>query len=318
MKSLFISGIEAGLDIVNEPFLLHDVARRKTRDGRPYLLVTLRDNSGQMGGVFWDVPDYVDEWTRPGMVVLVSGHSTRYKDALQVNLTDLNPAENVDMGDFLPVSQRPRDEMVAELRGFISSLNEPWQTLVSHILLEESFLRDFASAPAARGMHHAYVGGLLEHTLSMTALSDMLSKHYPYVNRDLLISGTLLHDMGKTIEYQAAGGFTFTEDGRLVGHIVRAIVLVEQASAEVDFPADDLRQLVHLIASHHGRLEWGSPVAPKTLEAILLHEVDHLDSRVQGYFDHVQGEVDDNGWTLKSSPMFGSELRSPPDFPRES
>lgn len=317
MKAIFISDLKSGDNVANEPFLLYDVARRKTRDGRPYLLCTLRDNSGQLGGVFWDVPDYVDEWARPGVVVLVTGHISKYKDALQVNLTDLNPSEDADMGDFLPVSTRPRDEMVAELREIIAGLGEPWQGLVAHLLLDDAFLKQFASAPAARGMHHAYVGGLLEHTLSMTAVATMLADFYSYVNKDLLISGTLLHDMGKTMEYQSTGGFAFTEDGRMVGHIVRAIVMIETAAAQLNFPEDDLRQLVHLVASHHGRLEWGSPVAPKTLEAILLHQVDLLDSRVQGYFDHLNNESADNGWTLKNSAMFGSELRLPDDYPTD-
>lgn len=315
MKAQFVSDLQSGDKLDNEPFLLHDVSRRKTRDGRPYLLCTLRDNSGQIGGVFWDVPDYVDEWARPGVIVLVTGHASKYKDALQINLTDLNPSAEIDMGDFLPVSSRPREEMLAELQGIIAGLSEPWQTLVAAILLDEAFLRQFTEAPAARGMHHAYVGGLLEHTLSMAAVADMLADHYPYVNKDLLISGTLLHDMGKTAEYQSAGGFAFTEDGRLVGHIVRAIVLIETAAAALDFPEEDLRQLIHLIASHHGRLEWGSPVTPKTLEAILLHQIDLLDSRVQGFFDHLNNEAAGDGWTLKSSAMFGTELRVPDDYP---
>lgn len=312
MKSKYIADLRAGDDLENEPLLLQDVVRRTTRDGRPYLLCTLRDKSGQLGGVFWDVPDYVNGWARSGMVVLVTGRAGNYKDNLQVNLTDLNPGGAVDMSDFLPSSQYSQSELIEALKAEIAQLEEPWQELVSAILLEKEFLPKLAAAPAARGMHHAYIGGLLEHSLSMAQLAHALAAHYPHVDESLLVAGTLLHDIGKTYEYALTEGFDFSEDGRLVGHIVRAIILVERTAAEINFPAPALQQIVHLIASHHGTLEWGSPVTPKTLEAILLHQLDLLDSRVQGYFDHISNDSGDEEWTLKSSPMFGTELRRPP------
>jgi 3'-5' exoribonuclease len=312
VKTIFIADLEAKSELLNEPFLLQDVAQRTTKDGRPFILFTLRDKTGLMSGVFWDVPATVLEWARAGEVVLVTGRINLYKEALQLNATDMNPLSTTDMTDFVPVSRRPQQEMVAELRQIIGRLAEPWRGLVTHLLLDESFLPQFANAPAARNMHHAVMGGLLEHTLSMANIADYLADHYPHVNRNLLLSGVLLHDMGKTLEYGADNAFAFTEDGRLIGHIVRAIVLIEKAAAGLGtLPDDDLRQLVHLVASHHGALEWGSPVAPKTLEAVLLHQVDLLDSRIQGFLDHVESESDANGWTVKPSPMFRTELKRP-------
>ena len=145
----------------------------------------------------------------------------------------------------------------------------------------------------------------------MTVLAKQLSQHYPYVNQSLLVAGTLLHDMGKVEEYELSDSFRFSEDGRLVGHIVRAIVLIETAASQINFPEKELRQLVHLVASHHGKQEWGSPVVPKTLEAILLHQLDLLDSRVAGFFDHINNDNGDSDWTVKSSVMFGTELQKP-------
>ena len=318
MKSNYVAGLRAGEELINEPFLLDDVVRRKTRDGRPFLLCTLRDRTGLLNGVFWDVPDYIDAWIRPGLAVLVSGQTNNYKNALQVNITDLNLAGAVESTELLPSSQRSQEEMIAELRTHVEQLDEPWQSLITSIILNADFLERFAQAPAARTMHHAYIGGLLEHTLSMVTLSGMLSEHYPYVNKNLLLSGTLLHDIGKTMEYLVDGSFGFSEDGRLVGHIVRAVVLIEKAAAELEFPQDDLHQLIHLIVSHHGLLEWGSPVKPKTLEAIVLHQVDLLDSRVQGFFDHLNNDTGSETWTVKSSIMHGTELRFPPTFDRGS
>lgn len=311
MKSVYINQLRDGEDLHQEPFLLHDVVRRVTKDGRPFLLCTFGDRTGQANGVFWDVPDDVDGWVRAGIVTMVDGRVGSYKDSLQINVADLVRYENPNMSYFLRSSSRPQEEMIAELKKYIASLNEPWQKLVSDILLAPAFLTKFANAPAARLMHHAYIGGLLEHTLNMAALGDMIAAHYPYVNRDLLMAGILLHDMGKCLEYTTEASFSFTDDGRLVGHIARAAIMVEKAAAQIEISTEQLRQLVHLIVAHHGKLEWGSPVQPKTLEAIILHQIDLLDSRVQGFFDHLQNDAGDELWTSKSSYMFNTELRRP-------
>ncbi len=318
MKSIYTADLQAGHTLENEAFLVQDVVLRKTKDARAFFLGTLRDKSGMVSFVYWDVPDYAVKWTQAGQVVLVSGRVNNYKDALQITVTDINEAINPDMAAFLPTSPRSREAMIAELKDIISLLAAPWQQLVSSLLIEDpQFLHQFANAPAARKMHHACIGGLLEHSLSMANLAYQLADHYPHVNRDLLVTGTLLHDIGKAIEYDVARGFAFSEDGRLVGHIVRAVVMIEQAAAaQNNFPEHELRQLVHLVTSHHGTYEWGSPVIPKTLEAVLLHQIDLLDSRVQGFFDHLNDDSSDNDWTVKNSLMFGTELRYPEGYPR--
>ncbi len=314
VKSTYVEQLQPGDELINEIFLMSDVVRRKTRDGRPFVLCTLRDRSGQINGVYWDIPDYVDAFLRPGIAILVSGQVNNYKNALQVNMTDVNVANSVDASDLLPASRRPKEEMISDLREIIDGLSEPWKSLVASLLLDDTFLSQYASAPAARVMHHAYIGGLIEHTLTMAAIADYLSGIYPYIDRDLLLSGVLLHDMGKTTEYAIDDEFGFTEDGRLVGHIVLSIVTVEKAAEALNFPEDKLRQLTHLLASHHGTYEWGSPVIPKTVEAVLLHQIDLLDSRVQGFYDHLRNDGGDGPWTNKSSPMHGTELRLPPNF----
>jgi 3'-5' exoribonuclease len=315
VKQRFVSDLQTHDELVNEPFLLQDVVRRTTRDGRPYLLCTYADRTGQAAGVFWDVPEHIEKWIRPGLAVLVTGRITEYRNAPQINTTDLNRWHQPEMALFLPSSKRPRAEMESELLGYIDQLGTPWQELVSDVLLAPAFYHRFVEAPAARGMHHAFVGGLLEHTLSMARLSLILADHYPYVNRDLLLAGALLHDAGKALEYEIANGISFSDDGRLVGHIVRVVAMVERAAAErPEIDEEQLRQLVHLLVSHHGTLEWGSPVVPKTLEAILLHQIDLLDSRVQGFFDHLQANYGEDGWSVRASHMFNTELRRPEGF----
>lgn len=311
-KNIFTNELEQRQLLDNEPFLLKDMARRTTKDDRPFILCTLADKCGTISGVFWDIPPHVDEWVRPGVAVLVTGKVTRYQDSLQVNITDLNRWLDPDMGLFLPTSQRPRTEMEAELKAFIAGLATPWQPLVERVMLDPELYPRIVAAPAARSMHHAYLGGLLEHTLSMAALSQEVSRHYRYVNSDLLLAGVLLHDVGKALEYQVDGEFTFSTDGRLVGHIVRGITLVEKAATELgNIPPEAVQELVHLIAAHHGTREWGSPVVPKTLEAVLLHQLDLMDSRVQGFLDHFQEEGDDGEWSTRQSAMFRTEIRRP-------
>ncbi len=318
VKRRYISQLQTHDDLENEPFLLQDVVRRTTRDGRPYLLCTFADRSGQASGVFWDVPQAVESWIKPGAAVLVTGKVTQYKNNIQITTTDLRVWTRPDMAEFLPTSKRPRDEMVAELHAYISMVAAPWRDLLQAVLLAPGFHERFINAPAARHMHHAYISGLLEHTLSMAALALKLADHYPYVDRDLLLAGALLHDAGKAIEYEVGNGFEFSDDGRLVGHIIRAIVMAEHAAGKLDnFPADKLRRLVHLIASHHGTTEWGSPVVPKTLEAVLLHQIDLLDSRVQGFFDHLANDTGDQPWSTRASYMFNTELRKPDGFQAE-
>jgi 3'-5' exoribonuclease len=315
VKNLYVAELSVGDDLLNEPFLMQDVVRRETKDGRPYLLSTFRDKTGQINGVFWDVPEDIEGWVRPGVVTLVTGRVSSYKNSLQVIATDLNPSVSADMDEFLPASSRSAQTMITELRQMIEELDQPWQNLVTKILLDPDFLNEYATAPAARSLHHAYIGGLLEHSLSMAGLAQFLAGYYPYVNKSLLVSAALLHDLGKAMEYDTNAAFDFTDDGRLVGHIVRAIVIIEKAAAELaDISENDLRQLIHIVASHHGLLEWGSPVVPKTMEAILLHQIDMIDSRVQGYFDFLRNDTSAGMWTSKSGMMFNTELRKPEGF----
>ena len=300
------------MNLIDELLLLKDMTRRTTKDGRPYILCTLADKTGQISGVFWDVPAQIDEWIKTGLVLFVSGKVNSYKDNLQVNISDVYPQERPNLADFLPSSAKSQDEMINDLVEIIGSLNEPWQTFLEKVLLDEAFLPRYASSPAAKMMHHASVGGLLEHSLSMAKIAQNLADHYPHVNKDLLVAGALVHDMGKVWEYSFEGSFDVSEDGRLVGHIPRAAIVLEMKATEVpEMTTQHLRELQHLVLSHHGTMEWGSPTTPKTLEAILLHQIDLLDSRVQGYFDYLTDEVNSEGWSNKRSPMHGSFLRRP-------
>ena len=307
--------MKQGLELIDEPLMLKDLVRRTTKDSRAYILCTLGDRTGQISGVFWDIPEQINQMIRPGMVIYVTGKVSRYKDSLQIGITDAYPQDNPDLSDFMPNSGRSVDEMVAELRTLVASMQEPWQGFITHLLLDEPFLKKYSASPAARAMHHAAVGGLLEHSLSMARFAEVAASNYPYVNRDLLVSGALVHDMGKVWEYTLDGEFGTSDDGHLVGHITRAAIYIESEAKKFgQINETDLRELLHLVVSHHGTLEWGSPVQPKTLEAILLHQLDLMDSRVQGYFDFLRSEPGQDGWSPRRSMMHNSYLRAPKNF----
>lgn len=312
MKSIFINDLRAGEELIDEPLLLKDMVRRTTKDGRPYILCTLGDRTGQMSGVFWDLPPSIDQWIQSGLVLYVTGKVSKYKDSLQIGITDAYPQEHPDLSEFLLSSARPQQEMLNELHTIIEGLSFPYGPLVKKLLLREPFMTQFANAPAAKTMHHACVGGLLEHSLSMASLASMVATHYPHIDKDLLVAGALLHDLGKVYEYAFEGAFEVSDDGRLVGHISRAAIIVEKAADTIEGMTElQLQQLLHLILSHHGTLEWGSPIKPKTIEAILLHQIDLLDSRVQGFFDHLNSDGSNNSWSIKPSPMHSTYLRRP-------
>jgi 3'-5' exoribonuclease len=301
--------MQVGMELFDQPFLLLDVVQRETRDGRPFILFSLADTSGKVGGVYWNVPDVVVKSCSPGQVVLVTGEVRLYNNRLQVAALDLQVHEPESMADFTVASARDRNEMIAELQRVIDELDEPLRQLVADILLEPSFLRRYADAPAATTMHHAYVGGLLQHVLSMIPFCRLAAKHYPVVDENLLIAGALLHDVGKVFAYETSPAFPLTNSGRLVGHIAQGAIMVQEAADEIpDFSPELREHLLHLMISHHGTLEWGSPVVPRTLEAVLLHQIDLLDSRAQGFMDHILAEPGKSEWTSRSS-MFGYELK---------
>jgi 3'-5' exoribonuclease len=212
------------------------------------------------------------------------------------------------MSDFAATAGRDRDEMIAELQQVIGDLHQPYRQLLERLLLDPSFLRRYADAPAARTMHHAYVSGLLQHSLALVSFCNQAADMYPVVNRDLLVTGALLHDIGKVFSYETSPSFPITDDERLVGHITRGILLVENAARDLEFPLDLMQELLHLMVSNHGTVDWGSPIPPRTIEAVLLHFIDLLDSRARGFLDHITAEPGDAEWSSPSA-MFGYELR---------
>jgi 3'-5' exoribonuclease len=213
--------------------------------------------------------------------------------------------QSIDPSDFLPSSPRDPDEMIAELKACIQKVKDPhFRKLLKKIFEEKELMDKFRCAPAAKSMHHAYVGGLLEHTLSLFHLCERVMPHFPEVDRDLLRAGVLLHDVGKVDELSYARSFDYTDRGRLMGHIVLELEMVSGAiNSLTGFPEEKAILLKHLMVSHHGKEEFGSPVKPMTLEALILHMLDDLDAKAQTFRALMSGSQDER-WSAYH-PLLG-------------
>lgn len=283
-KNLFIKELKEG-DRFEDLFLVKNVKLGETRAGKPYLVLTVMDKSGEVSGPVWDNVLPLQKVCVAGEVVQVTGTVQSYRDALQLRIDGINQVSQaeIDLGHFYPASPRNIREMADELQDLVQSVSNSFlKKLLNHFFKKSDYWPNFQEAPAAKGIHHAYIGGLLEHSLSVARVADFLAKHYEGVDRSLLIAGALLHDIGKLEELKMESGLVeYTVRGRLKGHLVIGSEMVAQAAAEIrDFPEDLLEQLQHLVLSHHGRQEFGSPAVPMTVEAFMLSFLDDLDAKM--------------------------------------
>ena len=301
-KNLFIKEIRDGRNIEGL-FLIKNVSRAETRTGSPYLMLNLMDRTGEMAGRVWDDADRWMAECRPGGVVLLKGQAQAYKGVLQLKINMLKAVDdsNLDMTLFVPSAPYEIKSMTAEVMKLVKTVKNPHlQQLLLLFFKDSGFLKKFKKAPAAKSMHHAYMGGLLEHTLAVTRLADKVSDLYPDVDRSILIAGALLHDIGKIEEFGIdAFPFDYTDKGRLVGHLVIGVDMIQENIRKLpDFPEELGVRLKHLILSHHGRHEFGSPALPMTREAFILNFLDDLDAKIN-YINRLGDQMRDPGhqWT---------------------
>lgn len=283
-------------------FCVVEVRRDVTKGGKRYLRLRLMDRHGSLEARVWDDADRIGAFAETGAVLGIRGRMETFNDQRQLKVEEAAPlavaAEDLDL--FLPRSSRDAEGMERELAGWIRSVEDaPLRALLEGLLHPSSETGSrFRDAPAAKRNHHAHLGGLLEHTLSLTGSCDALARHYGApVDRDLLIAGALLHDIGKTREIALELGFPYTDEGKLLGHIVLGMNMVERAAESVpDLTRERLALLLHLIASHQGRYEWQSPREPLTLEALILHYADDLDAKIAPAMARL-GALEGEGWT---------------------
>lgn len=301
MKKLFVEQIK-DRDEVEGAFLLRSIDLAVAKNGKPYLILKLIDRTGEVEGRVWDNADRLAQSCRKDDFVLIRGRASVYMGKMQVIVKEMRHQEEatVDLADFLPTSIFDRAELESRLRHKISEIKTGHlRALMDSFLRRPGFLDDYCTAPAAKSMHHAYLGGLLEHSLAVADLAGDICQRYGDMNRDLLIVGALLHDVGKITELKYRRSFEYTDAGKLLGHIMLGVQMVDEQIATVaGFPQEAAVLLKHLLLSHHGQYEFGSPKRPKTLEAIILSYVDDLDSKINGVRTHVEKEqYSDSAWT---------------------
>jgi 3'-5' exoribonuclease len=287
-KGPWVADLKAG-DTFTGYYLARDAQLRAFRDPSRghYLRMKIMDKTGSIEARMWENAEETADLLREAAIIKLEGEVEAFQERLQVRILRLRLAEpdEIDRTDMLASTNRDVEAMMQAIDDAITNLdNENLKNLLEHFFKAASFRKAFLSAPAARRIHHAYLGGLLEHTYEVLQLSKPLLELYPEIDRDLLVTGILLHDVGKLREFSWETDIEYSDEGRLLGHVVPGAEMVAAAVRQLDgFPEELSIRLQHLILSHHGRYEWGSPRRPKTLEAVALYHLDNLDGQVNRF-----------------------------------
>jgi 3'-5' exoribonuclease len=293
MKSPYVNELEPNR-VITTSFLVHSKEIRQKKSGEFYLSLLLADRTGELDAKMWDnVAEVLDGFDRDDFVK-VKGMIQVFHNRPQLTIHKVRRMDEseIDFADYFPSSKRDPDAMWAELRGIVAGIGNPHlKALLEALLDDDEVAHRYRRAPAAKQIHHAFLGGLIEHVLSVCGLAKLTAAHYPHIDYDLLITGVILHDIGKIYELNYERGFSYSNEGQLIGHISIAMRMVgDRLRGLPDFPPR-LRTLVeHMILSHHGQLEFGSPKLPQFPEALLLHYLDDLDSKMESMRAMIDGD----------------------------
>jgi 3'-5' exoribonuclease len=302
IKDIYLQDIKPG-DKIASSFLVAEKSMAFSQKGSAYLNVRLKDKTGETDGKVWDNAAEWDRVFKKGDIIFIEGRAQSYRNTLQISIITVKPCapEDTDPSDYLPVSKMDTQAMFQDILAFIDTLSsDPLKKLRAAFFHDEKTAELFQRAPAAKGFHHIYLGGLLEHTLSVVRLLDHAAGHYPQLNRDLLIAGGMLHDIGKIYEFSYDGLIAYSDEGRMIGHLVMGVEMINKKLETIaDFPPQLALELRHIILSHHGEFEYGSPKRPKTMEALVIHFMDDLDAKLNAFQSFVAADAvnADSDWT---------------------
>ena len=306
MSRRYIQQMSDG-DTVEEAYLVADKQLRANRNGNLFLQVELRDRTGSITGRLWNATENLFQSFEVSDFVSVRGKVQLFQGALQMILSHLETAapEKLDLSDFLPHTQHDVGELWSKLRTKLMRMENPHlRALAECFLMDRDFERSYCRAPAGIRNHHAYIGGLLEHVVTLLEAADRLLPLYPALDRDVLLMGIFLHDVGKVRELSYDRTFGYTDEGQLVGHIVIGVEMLQAKAVRVPdltgepFPGELLLRLKHMIVSHHGEYAFGSPKLPMTPEAIALHHLDNLDAKVHSFTRDIREDRNQtSAWT---------------------
>jgi 3'-5' exoribonuclease len=313
MKEFFISDCSQQENkVITSSFVVVSKQVKPKKTGEPYLALTLGDRTGQVEAKMWDnVEEFMDVFEQDDFIK-IKGLINKYKNRFQLTIHKLRRMQDgeVDFSDYLPKTSKNVDELWQTLTDFISTFeNQHLKSLVELFLADAEIAERYRIAPAAKTLHHAYIGGLLDHVVSLFRSCDLLSRNYPHVNRDLLLTGAFLHDIGKIHELTYNRSFSYSTRGQLLGHMVIELEMLQAKLAQLPgFPADLKTLLEHLIISHHGQYEFGSPKLPMFPEALMLHYLDDLDSKMEAMRAQFQREAELEGPWTSYNPSMGRPL----------
>lgn len=307
----YINTLKSG-DMIADVYLCKTKQTLKTKAGKNYYSMILQDKTGTVDAKVWELTPGI-EYFEPLDFIKVEGQVTSFQGALQLNLRRIRRAKEGDYvaADYMPCSRYNIEEMYQELLGFIKSVKEQHlhALLEMYFVKDEAFIQSFKQHSAAKSIHHGFVGGLLEHTLSVTKLCDFYTTRYPMLNRDLLITSAICHDIGKTRELSLFPSNDYTDEGQLIGHIVTGVEMIHDAIRQIPgFPQVLGNELKHCIVAHHGELEYGSPKKPALVEAMALNLADNTDARMETMTELFEHSEDNLEW-MGYNRMFESNIR---------
>jgi 3'-5' exoribonuclease len=284
MKSPYVNELEPN-KLITTSFLVHSKEIRQKKGGELYLSLLLADRTGELDAKMWDnVAEVIDAFERDDFV-RVKGLVQIFHNRPQMTIHKVRRMDDseIDFGDYFPSSRRDQEEMWLELRSIVAGIaNVHLKGLLEAVLTDEEIARRYRRAPAAKSIHHAFLSGLIEHVLSLCGMARLAAQHYPFIDGDLLLAGVILHDIGKIYELNYERGFSYSNDGQLLGHIHIGLRIVSDKLRELPAFPPALRSLLeHMILSHHGKLEFGSPKVPQFPEALMLHYLDDMDSKME-------------------------------------
>ena len=319
MKDFFLSDCAAQENqIITSTFVVVSKQVKPKKTGEPYLALTLGDRSGQIDAKMWDnVEEAIDAFEQDDFLK-VKGLLNKYKNRFQITIHKVRRMgeSEVDYADYLPKTTKDVDQLWASLAAFVASFqNAHLKALVEAFMSDPKIAEAYRNAPAAKTLHHAFIGGLLEHVVSLCRSCDLICQNYPQLNRDLLLTGAFFHDIGKIHELSYSRSFAYTTKGQLLGHMIIELEMLQEKLAGLpDFP-DELKILIeHLIISHHGHYEFGSPKLPMFPEALVLHYLDDLDSKVESMRAHFEREAGIVGGWTGYNPSLGRSLLNTAKF----
>src|SRR5690348_16089960 len=309
MKEFFLSDCARFENkVIVSSFVVISKQVKPKKTGEPYLALTLGDRCGQIEAKMWDnVEDALDAFEQEDFLK-IKGLINKYKNRFQLTIHKLRKLgeTEIDFADYLPKTTKDVDELWRTLEGFVQSFSDTnLRTLVQLFMADPEIAAAYRNAPAAKTPHHAYIGGLLDHVVSLFRSCDLICTNYPQINRDLLLTGVFLHDIGKIHELTYNRSFSYTTKGQLLGHMIIELEMLQAKLAlQPDFP-EELKTLVeHLIISHHGQYDFGSPKLPMFPEALMLHYLDDLESKMEAMRAHFEREAGlDSPWTSYNSSL---------------